>query len=76
MTCEVPSDPYNGKVIGDRFYYLNSIRYKCNIGYHKVAGDETRNCSELGDWTGNPVLCESMLTSLIDITLSVKSTSP
>ena len=62
MTCEIPTDPKHGQVIGHRFYYANSIRYKCNVGFQIVGGDETRNCSEVGHWTGNPASCGCMLT--------------
>jgi hypothetical protein len=60
VTCDAPTDPLYGQVIGRHFYYPNSIRYKCNAGYRIISGDETRNCSEAGRWTGRPAECGSM----------------
>lgn len=57
-SCEVLHDPPNGQIIGQRFYYPHSVRYKCYPGYEIVSGDEIRNCTEKGIWTGNPVACE------------------
>ena len=42
---------------------LNSVAtYQCNIGYELV-GDSERQCTEVGQWSGDQPVCESEANS-------------
>lgn len=56
ILCPVLENPANGKVlIGTRVPGSTAL-YTCNSGY-KVVGEDTRNCQNNGDWSGQAPIC-------------------
>ena len=37
-----------------------TITYRCNAGWKRKLGDESRKCLHNGQWTGAPLRCERM----------------
>ena len=60
VECGYPGSIRHGYIIGTQFSFDNRVRYACNRGYQLV-GNETRYCTEFGEWEGLAPHCEGNL---------------
>ncbi|XP_062508195.1 uncharacterized protein LOC134184503 isoform X3 [Corticium candelabrum] len=57
VNCKELETPTNGKKDGFHYSYGQTIRFKCNPGYHLV-GTAIRTCQANGEWNGTSTTCK------------------
>lgn len=59
VDCPVLTPPQNGYIMGPYLRKVGSlVKLRCNHGYFKSKGDQTRVCQEDGTWSGEDMVCE------------------
>ncbi|XP_063401402.1 sushi, von Willebrand factor type A, EGF and pentraxin domain-containing protein 1-like [Mytilus trossulus] len=72
--CETPTRVIsNGRMIGERFTYGETISYTCDIGYN-LSGSVNRTCLHTGDWNEPIPICEIVRCSRPRIAHGLTST--
>ncbi|XP_076046526.1 sushi, von Willebrand factor type A, EGF and pentraxin domain-containing protein 1-like [Oratosquilla oratoria] len=56
VTCPIPIQIRNGRVIGEDYTYNSVLRYKCNEGYELI-GENSRICQENKEWSEEEPFC-------------------
>ena len=56
VSCPVPANPPNGRVMFNSMTYNSLISYECNYGY-MVIGETVRRCERNKGWTGLQPIC-------------------
>ncbi|XP_041117630.1 sushi, von Willebrand factor type A, EGF and pentraxin domain-containing protein 1 isoform X2 [Polyodon spathula] len=56
VSCEKPSPPQNGIVIGTRYHFMDNVLYMCHAGY-EIQGDAERICQANKVWSGKQPVC-------------------
>ncbi|XP_058886297.1 sushi, von Willebrand factor type A, EGF and pentraxin domain-containing protein 1 isoform X1 [Acipenser ruthenus] len=56
VSCEKPSPPQNGIVIGTRYHFMDNVLYMCHAGY-EIQGDAERICLVNKVWSGKQPVC-------------------
>jgi hypothetical protein len=69
IECEVLLDPDFGSVLLTGLAVWSEAQYSCKDGF-SLLGDQTRTCTETGNWTGVQPLC---ITSMYDTKGSICS---
>ncbi|XP_033114888.1 CUB and sushi domain-containing protein 2-like isoform X2 [Anneissia japonica] len=59
IKCPELYPPTNGKIIGDRFYLNQVVRFTCNENFVLV-GSSQRRCASTGEWTGGETSCRDV----------------
>ncbi|XP_062499146.1 CUB and sushi domain-containing protein 3-like [Corticium candelabrum] len=54
--CGALEQPKNGEIVGNNFYFGESVTFSCNRGY-MIIGKETSMCAASGTWTNTPPRC-------------------
>ncbi|XP_013383226.1 sushi, von Willebrand factor type A, EGF and pentraxin domain-containing protein 1 [Lingula anatina] len=65
VTCSVPLPIPHGNILGEKYYFNETIEYRCAKGY-ELKGSPFRRCLTDGNWSGNEPKCSPVSCGIPD----------